>query len=730
MLDAICREFRIDTEYWDIWGRRHQTCEATKRAILASMGLDAADDQRLTRSALAFYEKQARRLLDPVAVLSNGAAHPFVDVRIPPGYDGGTLRFELLSENGHSERRDVPVRALPPVERSVQRCPLPFELPLGYHQISARLTAAGLPDVEARQRLIVAPDRAYLPPTLDAGGRTAGIAVSLYGVRSGRNWGIGDFTDLAAVVRWAARTLKVSLIGLNPLHAIQNREPFNLSPYLPLSTFYRNFIYLDVERASGFAESPLARKLVRSPAFQSRLQSLREAPFVDYESVARLKRLALKLVFRDFLRLLRKNGPNQQQDFQAWRESQGGLLQRFSTFCALDEFHHRRDRNTWIWHDWPEPYRDPSSEAVAGFARARPRAICFHDWLQWQIDVQLAECQRTALAEGMEIGLYHDLALATDRCGADFWAYRRFFVEGCRVGSPPDDFAPEGQDWAFPPPQPEAQIEDGYRQFTETIRQTARHGGALRIDHVMRFFRLFWIPEGMHAKDGTYVRERWQDLIHILALESVRGRFMVVGEDLGTCPPELRDALQRHGILSYKLFYFEKGEAGLPKAAQEYDHQALVSSTTHDLPTLAGFWSGRDIETRRAAGLLPDDAWYARQWQERRTDKSRMLETLIRCGFLPGDFPREAAEWRELTGEIHNAVIGLLASTPSMVFLLNQEDLTKETEQQNLPGTTWQYPNWKRKMKLSVEQLEQGAAQGFTDMFHHWLERTGRASGA
>jgi 4-alpha-glucanotransferase len=269
--------------------------------------------------------------------------------------------------------------------------------------------------------------------------------------------------------------------------------------------------------------------------------------------------------------------------------------------------------------------------------------------------------------------------------------------------------------------------EDGYRLFIESIRRNSRHGGALRIDHFMRFFRLFWIPDGLPAKEGTYVHERWIDLLRILALESRRGKFLVVGEDLGTVPPELREAMDRFGILSYRLFYFEKGWDGEPKRVQEYARQALVSSTTHDLPTLAGFWAGTDIEARRAAGVLGDGAPYQRQKEERRAEKGKLLNALIRDGFLPQDFPREAADWAELTGDLHNAVIGYLASTPSMLLLLNQEDLTKETEQQNLPGTTWQYPNWKRKMRYTVEELESSPQAGdFARMFRGWLARTGR----
>jgi len=245
----------------------------------------------------------------------------------------------------------------------------------------------------------------------------------------------------------------------------------------------------------------------------------------------------------------------------------------------------------------------------------------------------------------------------------------------------------------------------------------------------MRFFRLFWIPDGVTAAHGTYVNERWQDLLAILALESRRGRFLVIGEDLGTVPPQLRSAMESFSMLRYKLFYFEKGPDGLPTPPAQYEREVLVSSTTHDLPTIAGFWAARDIEARRAAGVLNDDALYYRQLGERIDEKRRMIEALIRENLLPQDFPREAAHWTELTGDLHNAIIGYLVRTPSLLMLLNQEDLTKEIDQQNLPGTTWQYPNWRRKMRYSLEDLQTSPqAADFALMFRSWLERSGRLS--
>ena len=329
----------------------------------------------------------------------------------------------------------------------------------------------------------------------------------------------------------------------------------------------------------------------------------------------------------------------------------------------------------------------------------------------------------------METGLFHDLPLATDRCGFDLWANPEFFVRGCRVGAPPDDFSPKGQDWSFPPPNTEAHRADGYRLFAESIRRSARHGGALRIDHVMRLFRLYWIPDGFDATNGIYVRDYHQDLLRVLTLESHRQRVLIVGEDLGTVEPHMREALARFGILSYRLFYFERNEQGRFQPPGHYPVQALVSATTHDLPTLAGFWIGRDIEARESAGLVsPETARSMRE--QRQAEKQRMLDVLWETGFLPPNYPHAASDLPDLTGELHNAIMGFLAFTPSLLVTVNQEDLTKEIDQQNLPGSTWQYPNWRRKMKFSVEDLTGSQeVEDFAAMFRNWLAMTGRSAG-
>jgi 4-alpha-glucanotransferase len=293
------------------------------------------------------------------------------------------------------------------------------------------------------------------------------------------------------------------------------------------------------------------------------------------------------------------------------------------------------------------------------------------------------------------------------------------------VGAPPDDFSPAGQDWSFPPPDSRHHREDGYRLYTESIRKTLRHGGALRIDHVMRLFRLYWIPEGHDATRGAYVRERNEDLVRILALESVRNRALVVGEDLGTVEPEVRKTLAQFGILSYRLLYFERDQERF-KRPDEYPVQALASSTTHDLPTIAGFWTGNDVEARLKAGTI-DRSAYEAQKASRARDKQSLLDALFAAELLPKDYPRAADAIPELTGELHHAIAGYLASTPCLLWLINQEDMTKESAQQNLPGTTSEYPNWSRKMLWSVEDLNGlPEARDSAAMLRNWADRSGR----
>ncbi len=587
-----------------------------------------------------------------------------IPLRVPAERAGSSVKLEIRWEGGDVEHHWFwlpELRENKPGERLI---PLPKPLRLGYHEL--RMYSMTQPElmVFAEAHFIVCPRRA-----LTFEGRAAGVALSLYGLRSARDWGCGDITDLRAAIEVFARA-GASFVALNPLHAIANRQPYNTSPYLPQSSLYRNFIYIDVEEAPGY---------LREDWIVQQAAELRETEFVEYEHVAQLKLRVLGDAFDRFLEY------GSAPEFDAYAEAEGAPLNDYAVYCALDEAMHGRDPNVWLWTDWPEQYRDPRSAAVEEFAREHRARVLFFKFLQWQLDLQLAQAQEHALARGMKIGLYHDLALATDRFGADLWANRAFYVAGCRVGAPPDDFAPNGQDWGFPPPNREAHRANGYRLFAQSIRNSARHGGALRIDHVMRFFRLYWMPDGVSAADGAYVRDYADDLLGVLALESSRNGFIVVGEDLGTVSGDVRHRLEEAGILGIRLLWFERNGDGTFRGPGEYPEHAAVSTTTHDLPTLAGFFSGRDIEARRAAGLI-DEAAYQEQWSGRHREIERLNPALEAAGFS-GD------------------PLGFVLATPCSLAVINQEDLTGETDQQNLPASTWQYPNWRHKMKVAVGDL-------------------------
>jgi 4-alpha-glucanotransferase len=727
LLDRAASLAGIEPGYWDIWGRYHRTTTEAKQAILQALGTAAGDAGQLEQSLAALTRREWERLAPP-AVVCGESGEQELPLNIPVESLGERVRLIVRREDGQSSEFQLNLWELPQNAhiamdgrtRVRKLARLPVRLPLGYHEVSVEVAGAC-----ASIRFIVTPERAWVSPHLGRGGRTAGIAVSLYGVRSERNWGCGDFGDLLKVVDFAAEQLECAFVALNPLHAIHNRRPFNTSPYLPNCTFYQNFLYLDVENMEDFALCPRARQLRNSPEVTAEIAALRDAPFVEYERVSALKLRFLKMLFVQFLRE-RRTGSARAREFQAFLDREADLLEKFATYCALDEHLHRLNPEAWIWPHWPAPYQDPASPETLAFRRQHWRSVMFYEYLQWQIDIQLSAAQKHARDRNLSIGLYHDLALATDSFGSDLWAHRPFYIAGCRVGSPPDDFSPKGQDWGFPPPNAARHREDGYRLFAESIRKNCRHGGALRIDHVMRLFRLFWIPDGSDATKGAYVRELSEDFVRILALESVRHQVVVVGEDLGTVEPAVRETLSRFGILSYRLLYFEKNPNGEFRRHEDYPRQALVSSTTHDLPTLAGFWVGADIAARRDAGMIGEKE-FAEQTAHRADEKQKMLNLLFAQNLLAPELPRSAEAYRELTGPLHNAVVGFLALTPSQLLAINQEDLTKELHQQNLPGTTWQYPNWGRKMRFTVEQLRSDPeARGYADMLRNWVVKSGR----
>jgi (1->4)-alpha-D-glucan 1-alpha-D-glucosylmutase len=678
-LERLCERLGVATAYHDIWGHRHAAPDASLLAFLKAFGVDAGSRDAIAAADRAADDAAARAGAPPAAALQANDADWRVDLRLPHGMR--PVRWAIDTEDGQrfEGAADVTADGSPTF---AHRLATGVALPAGYH----RLRIEGL---AGSTLLIAAPPRCWQPEALEHGGRLWGPTVQLYGVRSDDNWGIGDFSDLGRIVeQWGGRG--AGLVGLNPLHALFSHNPAHISPYSPSSRLRLNTLYIDVEAVEDMRECEPAQSLVRSAGFQARLEALREREHVDYPRVAAVKWPVLEMLYAHFRAHHLDRGTARASEFRAFQAAGGADLRGHALFEALQARFHAEDPAVWGWPVWPEAWRDPSSDVVRRWAEQHLDRVEYHEYLQWQAERQLARVQAHCVARGLSIGLYLDLAVSVDRAGSDTWSHQGIYSLDASVGAPPDEFNRQGQAWGLPPLRPDRLRDSGYALFIETLRAGMRHAGALRIDHVMGLMRLFWIPPGQSARDGAYVHYRADELLAIVALESQRHRCMVIGEDLGTVPPEIRHALAERGVLSYRLLYFER-DGDRFKTAHEYPRDALVAISTHDLPTLAGWWHGRDVEWRRDLGLLPDAAT-AKALQDGRRHERRSLLAALGQAADTDEPPFEAAQ-------LH------AAGTPCKVMVLQLEDALGVVEQANLPGTVDEHPNWRRKLPMDLDAI-------------------------
>jgi len=695
----------VALEYRDAWGNLRETSDDVLRAILAAMRVDASSEQHVGEALTQLVLARCRQSLPPMTVVRADARPWRLHVHLPEAAQRAPLEWRIVTEGGIEHRCPI---AAGDVQRgeAVRGCvglDLPFaaQLANGYHDIELRAGA----DCIGRGMIAVAPRACYRPPALRNGGRGWGIALQLYGVRTQRNWGIGDFTDLAAIVeQWGGEG--VDVVGVNPLHALFPHNPLHMSPYSPSSRLFQNVLYLDVEAVDEFAHCREARERVASTAFQSSLDALRKAPLVAYPGVAMRKMPILELLYAQARDDARTGSTTRWAAFDAFKTERGESLRRQALFDALQQHFFASDASIWGWPVWPQPYRDPASPAIVAFANDHAERIDFFAWLQWQAELQRANVAERARRAGLAVGLYTDLAVSIDRGGAEAWAGQHLYALGAGVGAPPDIFNLKGQDWGLPPMIPQRLRESGYAPFIETVRANMRNAGALRIDHVMGLLRLYWVPSGATPADGAYVRYPLDDLLGLLALESERHRCLVIGEDLGTVPDEVRVALAQNDILSYRVLLFERDAAGSFHPPRQYPEAALATASTHDLPTLAGWWEGHDIALRAAHGHLGPKPDLAVPMAERIRDRGQLLAALARENLLPDGTPLDPHAVPVLTPALASALQAFLARTPSALVIVQPEDLFGVREQANLPGTVDEYPNWRRKLPVSLEDAD------------------------
>jgi 4-alpha-glucanotransferase len=708
-LDPALREladaFSIATEYWDWQGQHVEVAPATVVAVLAGLGVDASSPASAAAALREQQDRPWRRLLPPCLALREGET-PRVPLHAAPGQAvelwleleaGG--RREVRAPRGKTVPREVDGQSL--VESTVT---LPADLPLGYHRLCARSGGE-----QSEMTLIVTPRRLGLPPRL--AGQAWGLAAQLYSVRSQGSWGVGDLADLEDLAVWAGAEHGADFVLVNPLHAAEPVPPMEPSPYLPTTRRFTNPIYLRLERIPEYATATEEQRRrigeLHAAALPpgSAADGAGSAAPIDRNRSWAAKREALQVVF-DVPRT-----PGRELAFQAYRRREGRGLQDFATWAVLSE------QQGAAADGWAAEYRHPSSPAVQDFAVEHAREIEFECWLQWLLDEQLAAAQQAGLRAGMALGVMHDLAVGVHPAGSDAWSLQDDYARGITVGAPPDPYNQNGQNWSQPPWRPDRLAETAYAPFRAMVSTILRHAGGIRVDHVIGLFRLWWIPAGLGPTEGTYVRYDHEAMIGILALEAHRAEALVVGEDLGTVEPWVRDYLSDRGILGTSILWFEfdwEGD-GRPLPPERWRELCLASVTTHDLPPTAAYLAGDHVRLRDRLGVLTRPL--EEELAAARDERQAWSDQLVRSGLV-----REGAGEAEMIEALHR----FLTLTPSRLLCVALTDLVGDRQAQNQPGTTDEYPNWRVPLTgpdgeaLSLEDvLASPRAAGLAAVFEH-----------
>ncbi|MEE1752155.1 4-alpha-glucanotransferase [Streptomyces sp. SP18CS02] len=649
-LAELARLHGVDTHYTTDLGHRVDTGPDTLRAVLAALGVDAATPAGVRAALAERRHALTARLLPPVVVLRSGRPRPGLSV--PPG-----TAIRVRTEDGRTHRVGSLGKEL-------------ADFPVGRHTLHA--TRGGRSEAVP---LLIAPER--LPGPAHRGW---GFLVQLYSLLSRRSWGMGDLGDLAGLARWAGG-LGADFIQLNPLHAYVPGPMPDPSPYRPGSRRYADPMNLRIETVPEYAAlAPGDRETAaRLTAGAARLRDdVLDGDLIDRAAVRDLKLRALELLHRVPL------GPGRSAAYRQYVAGEGPGLDDYATWCALAEVHGPR------WRSWPAGLRSPGGTGIAAARRDLADRIEFHRRVAWLVDDQLAEAQRAATGAGMAIGLMHDLAVGVDPEGADAWSFQSCLAQGMTVGCPPDDFNPHGQDWGQPPWRPDALAEAGYGPFAEVLRGTLRRSGALRLDHIMGLFRLWWIPDGAGPGQGTYVRYDHEALLGVLALEAHRAGSLVIGEDLGTVERGVREELADRGILGTSVLRFEylggPEQRSGPLPPERWRGDCLATLTTHDLPSTAAWLEGAHVRLHERLGLLGEPLEQAAV--SAASERAAWLAELDRLGALgPGS---GTVPGREALG-LHR----FLALTPAKLLGVWLPDTVGDRRPQNLPGTADEYPNWR-----------------------------------
>ena len=665
-----------------------------QQAILQAMGYDLSSDEAIQHQINQLSEQRWFEVIAPVNVSQQD--QPIV-LRIQQlqQHAVSDWQWQIITEEQQQLSGSLNIAARDISVRQPTSCgdvlsaemTLDISLPLGYHQL---LLSNG--SEQYSQQLIITPQRCFQLHDKAVLHKTFGPAIQLYAVRSERNWGLGDFADLQQMIAPLA-TQGVDFIGLNPLHALYPELPQDCSPYSPNSRLWLNTQYVALEYTEEYQHCEAAQKLVSSENFQQQLQQLRSCSDVDYIGVAALKKSVAVLLWQQFKQQHLTNNTARAQLYQQFVAKSADSLRQLAIHQVLQGQMFAKDWSMAAWQNFPAELQDPASAAVAAFAREHSDAIELQLYLQWQAQQQLADVKRLCQQHGMAIGLYCDVAVGTSRSSAESWGAPEDYLLDLSVGAPADIMAPKGQNWGLLAYNPQTLRQKAYKPFIQLIQANMRYAGALRLDHVMALLRLWCCPLGADATAGAYIRFPAADLFAILALESQRNSCVVIGEDLGTVPVEISHLMAQYQVLSYRVFMLEQKAGSYEHASQTYPELALATVSTHDMPTLVGYWQEHDLALRHQLDLFPNPQVADSLYQLRADEKCLMRDRL----------QLEEGNYSQLIRASHL----FTASQPARLFAFQLEDLLQMSTPVNIPGTSTEYPNWRRKLIHNIEDILQ-----------------------
>jgi 4-alpha-glucanotransferase len=705
LLEQLVEYRGIESNYNDAWGRPTTIASETKTKLLSAMGYQVDEPELLLKQVQDNSNNTWLSVLNPVQVLRI-EEHLQIVVRLPIELVTDEYVAQIDTELGEViQHRFVPIDGqlanvvhIEDIEFQEYLIDIPITLPLGYHTLSLVIDD----DELGSMRLIIAPSSCFKPETLTQGQKVWGLSVQLYCLRSEHNWGVGDFSDLSFLVERLAKQ-GAQFVGLNPIHALYPANANACSPYGPSSRRWLNFIYIDVTALDGYQQTSI-QSIVNDVSFQHKLQQVRASDLVDYETVTALKLQALESVFEYQNNQYLSKNTKLNKVFKAFVAQGGDSLQTLAVYDALQESLASQEKPSWGWPVFPKEFSDFHNPAVKTFTKKNVKRVKFFLWLQWHASLQLEQVNLVAQKNDMLIGLYRDLAVGVSEGSAEVWGNKELYCKDASVGAPPDILGPLGQTWGLPPMDPEKLYEQQYQPIIELFDANMRATGALRIDHVMALLRLWWVVKGDSAKEGGYVYYPVDDLLAILALESHRHQSLVIGEDLGTVPDEIRTKLADNGVYSYRVFFFEQAQDGGFFSPAHYPEQSMSTLTTHDMPTLTGYWHCDDLALGKELGLYPTEEILSTLYTSRHENKQSILDTLHGHHSVNDEVGRDVHNV-DMSKALNFGMQLHMAGGSSALLSLQLEDWLEMDKPVNIPGTFKEYPNWQRKLTRNLQDI-------------------------